>query len=244
MSTSPTQTRWPREATLTEAVWGGATVALGILTALAISGQWQPVAAVVSDALTQVGRALGAAPAADARVYWYMSRSSGVVAYLLLWGSMAWGLMVTSKVLDGVARPSLTYELHQFLSVLALAVGAFHAVILLGDTYMQFTLLDLLIPFRSSYQPLWVGAGILACYLSALLVGSFYIKKRLGQRAWRVLHFASFGAWVMITLHGVLAGTDSATPVMVGLYLCAIASISFLLTYRILMIKPRRVARG
>jgi predicted ferric reductase len=191
----------------------------------------------VTDALTQVGRWLGAAPAADSRVYWYMARSAGIVAYLLVWGSVAWGLMVTNKVLDGVVKPILTYELHQFLSIAALVAGVFHAFILLGDTYIQFSVLDLLIPFRSSYQPLWVGLGILGAYLMAGLIVSFYIKKRIGHRVWRLVHYSSFAVWVMVTVHGVLAGSDSHWPLMQMLYIGAIVSVSFLLTYRILATK-------
>jgi predicted ferric reductase len=222
---------------LTEAVWSGLAIALGLLTALLLTGQWQSASTSVSGALTQVGRWLGAAPAADSRVYWYMARSAGIVAYLLVWGSVAWGLMVTNKVLDGVVKPILTYELHQFLSIAALVAAVFHAFILLGDGYIQFSVLDLVIPFRASYQPVWVGLGILGWYVMAGLVLSFYIKKRIGHRVWRLVHYSSFAVWVMVTIHGVLAGSDSHWPLMQVLYIAAIVSVSFLLTYRILAAK-------
>lgn len=242
MSSLPTHPARASEPALTEAVLGGAAIALGLLTALLLTGQWQVASTSVTEALMKIGRWLGTAPAADSRVYWYMSRSAGIVAYLLVWGSVAWGLMVTNKVLDGVVKPILTYELHQFLSVAALAAGVFHAFILLGDSYIQFSVLDLLIPFRSTYQPVWIGLGILGAYLTALLVVSFYIKKRIGHRAWRLLHYSSFGVWVMVTVHGVLAGSDSHWPLMQVLYIAAIVSVSFLLTYRIMM--TRRTARA
>ena len=237
MSSLPSQTTPSREATLADAILSGVAVAGGILTAIILTGQWQPLSMSMGSVLAQISRGLGAAPAADSHVYWYMSRSAGIVAYLLLWGSVAWGLMVSNKILDGVVKPVLTYELHQFVSILALAVGAFHAFILLGDTYTQFGLLDLLLPFRSAYQPFWVGVCILALYLIAIITVSFYIKKRLGHRTWRVLHYASFGAWIMVTLHSVVIGSETASPVMTIVYLSAILSVSFLLTYRILMSK-------
>ena len=108
MSSLPTQTPRLAEPTLTEAVLSGAAIALGLLTALFITGQWASASMSVSSLLTQLGRWLGASPAADSRVYWYMARSAGIVAYLLVWGSVAWGLMVTNKVLDGVVKPVLT----------------------------------------------------------------------------------------------------------------------------------------
>lgn len=242
MSTSPTvpsKVSQP-EATFAGAVLSGLIVALGVVAALALTGALDVAATGLSSALSTIGRWLGALPSADAHVFWYMARSAGVVAYGLLWLSVAWGLMVTNKVLDGVARPLVTFELHQFLSVAALAFAGFHAFILLGDGFVNFELADILIPFKSAYQPVGVGLGILSFYLSALLAGSFYVKRRIGHRAWRLLHYASFPAWLMVTLHGLAAGTDSRTPLMQGLYVTAIASVGFLMTYRILVTRARR----
>lgn len=232
----------PREATLADAVWGGAGLAFGILTALALTGQLDIASGTVWAALTQAGRFLGAVPAADSQVYWYMARSAGVLAYLLLWASVVWGLMVTNKVLDGAVKPLLTFELHQFLSVLALVFSGFHAFILLGDRYIGFGVGDLLIPFKSPYAPIWVGLGVLSFYLTAGLVVSFYVKKRIGHRVWRWLHYASFLGWVMVTFHGLLSGSDSGTWLMLAVYVLTTASIFFLTIYRILMAKVKRAA--
>ena len=86
MSTSPTQPRPTRELTLTNAIVGGIAVALGLMTIMIVTGHWQAASTAVSSVLIQIGHWLGAAPAADSRVYWYMARSAGIVAYLLLWG--------------------------------------------------------------------------------------------------------------------------------------------------------------
>ena len=244
MSTSLSRPRPSREVTFTNAVIGGAAIALGIFTIITLSGQGPFVSAAISNALVQIGRWLGAAPAADSRVYWYMARSAGVVAYLLLWGSVAWGLMVSNKILDGIVKPPVVYELHKSLSILALVTGMFHGLILLGDSYMQYSVLDILIPFRSSYQPIWVGLGTLGLYLMAILVVSFYIKKRIGQRAWRLLHYTSFGVWIMITLHGIMAGTDTQLLLMQLLYVVAIVSVGYLLIYRLVAEKKPARARA
>jgi predicted ferric reductase len=229
----------PREPTLADAVWGGAGIAFGILSALALTGQLPVASGVVWGWLTQAGRFLGAPPAADAQVYWHMARSAGVTAYLLLWASTAWGLMVTNKVLDGAVRPLITFELHQFLSILALAFSGFHAFILLGDRYIDFSAADLLIPFKSPYEPAWVGLGILSFYLTGMLVVSFYLKKRIGHRVWRRLHYASFLSWVMATFHGLMSGSDSGTWLMLAVYVVTTLSVAFLTMYRILTTKPK-----
>ncbi len=230
----------PREAKLADAVRGGAGIAFGLLSALALTGQLPVASEAVWTALTQAGRFLGAPPAADAQVYWYMARSAGVLAYVLLWASVLWGLAVTNRVLDGAVKPLITFELHQFLSVLALVFGGFHAFILLGDRYIGFGLSDLLIPFKSPYAPAWVGLGILSFYLTALLVVSFYVKKRIGHQVWRWLHYTSFLGWVMVTFHGLLAGSDRSTLAMLALYATATLSVFFLTAYRILVAKVKK----
>jgi hypothetical protein len=233
-----------REITLTHSIVGGIAVAFGIMTIMIVTGQWQAASTAVSSVLIQIGHWLGAAPAADSRVYWYMARSAGIVAYLLLWGSVAGGIMVGNKLLNGLVKPPAVYETHKTLSILALIVGMFHGFILLGDSYMNFSVLDLLIPFRSPYQPFAVGLGILGLYLTAILVASFYIKKRIGQRAWRLLHFTSFGVWIMTSVHGIMAGTDTQSIVMKMMYAVAIVSVGYLLTYRIFVEKEPVRARA
>ena len=244
MSTSLSRPQPKREITLTNSIVGGVAVAFGLMTIMIVTGHWQAASTAVSDILMQIGRWLGAAPAADSRVYWYMARSAGIVAYVLLWGSVAAGIMVGNKLLNGLVKPPVVFEVHKTLSILALIVGMFHGFILLGDTYMNFSVLDLLIPFRSPYQPFWVGLGILGLYLTAILVASFYIKKRIGQRAWRLLHYTSFGVWIMTSLHGIAAGTDTQSVLMKMLYAVAIVAVGYLLTYRIFTAKESVPARA
>ncbi len=244
VSRPPSTREATREFTLTNSIVGGIAVAVGLMTIMLVTGHWQTATTAVSNILVQIGRWLGAAPAADSRVYWYMARSAGIVAYLLLWGSVASGIMIGNKLLNGLVKPAAVFETHKSLSILALIVGMFHGFILLGDTYMNFSVLDILIPFHSPYQPFWVGLGVLGAYLSAILVASFYIKKRIGQRAWRLLHYSSFAMWIMTSLHGIAAGTDTASVLMKMLYAVAIVSIGYLLTYRIFAAKETVPARA
>ncbi len=243
MSSSLSRQRPSPDTLLKTALTGGAALALGLFTAFVFRAQLQPVVATFDGLVAQFSQWLGAAPIADSRTYWYMARSAGIVAYLLLWGSVVWGLLVSSKLVNDYVKPALVYEVHQFLSILALVVGMFHGLLLLGDTYMKFTVFDVLIPFVSPYQPFWVGLGILGLYLTALLVVSFYIKKHIGHKTWRTLHYSSFALWVMITLHSIFAGSDSGAMLVQLMYLMSVTSVSYLLIYRIVEARQRRVAK-
>ena len=143
------------------------------------------------------------------QAFWYVTRAAGLVAYLLLWLSTAWGLAVSSKIFDALFHRSFTYDMHQFISLLAIGFTVLHVVVLLADQYLPFSLAAILVPFVAPYRPVWVGIGIIGLYLTLLVSVTFYIRRWIGQKAFRVIHLASFVGYISVTLHGLMAGTDS-----------------------------------
>lgn len=172
--------------------------------------------------------------AGDTRSYWYLSRAAGVVAYLLLWGSVAWGLLLSSKIGKGRLRPPALLDAHQFLSSLAIGFALFHGLILMGDHYLSLPLTALLVPFASPYKPLLVAAGQIGLWLSLLLLASFYVRKRIGQKRWRTLHYVGFVGFWIVFIHSVFIGSESGQPWLVALYVATAGSVLFLTFYRVL----------
>ncbi len=205
-------------------------------------GQETSPASVVLGALAGLGLAaagfaigVGASGlAGETTSFWYLSRSSGFVAYLLLWGSMVWGLLLSSKIGQGKLRPPALLDAHQFLSNTALGFAFFHGLVLMGDRYLSFPLQAVLLPFASSYETLLVAAGQVALWLSLLLSVSFLVRKRIGQRAWRSLHYSSFMAFFFVLAHAVWLGSDSSRPAVQLFYLATSGVVFFLTFYRIL----------
>src|SRR5512135_2963242 len=91
------------------------------------------------------------------QIWWYITRAAGLIAYLLLWLSTAWGLAVTSKIFDPLLQRHYTYDFHQFISLLAIGFLILHISVLVLDHYLPFSVFQVLVPFTSSYRPLWVG---------------------------------------------------------------------------------------
>lgn len=172
---------------------------------------------------------------AEPKVYWLLARSSALVAYTLLWLSMIFGLLMTSKLARLWPGGPTAFDLHQHTSLLGLAFALFHALILLGDRYVQATPYQILVPFAyTGYQPFWVGLGQLSLYLLALVGFSFYLKRVIGRNAWRLIHFLSFALFILALLHGILSGTDTTVPWVQGLYWVTGGSVLFLFWYRLL----------
>jgi predicted ferric reductase len=152
------------------------------------------------------------------QLWWYVTRSSGIVAYMLLWFSMVLGLAVSSKTLDRLLDRMFTYDFHQFISLLSIAFVILHVAVLLLDRYMPYSIWQILVPFASPYRPLWVGVGVVGFYLTLLVTVTFYIRNRIGNRAFRLIHVLSLVGYFGATLHGLFAGTDSPLATMQVLY--------------------------
>lgn len=165
------------------------------------------------------------------QLWWYVTRSAGIISYLLLWFSTAWGLAVASKILDRPLQGKYTYDFHQFISLLAIGFLFVHIAVILLDRYLPFSIAQVLVPFIAPYRPVWVGVGIIAFYLTLLVTVTFYMRQRIGMRAFRTIHLLSFLAYLGATVHGLYAGTDSALPVMKLIYDSTFLSIVFLTVY-------------
>jgi len=173
------------------------------------------------------------------KVFWYLSRGSGIVAFWMLWLSMVFGLFLTGKVARWWPGAPQSLDLHQFTSLLGLGLALFHGLILTGDHFINFTLAQVLIPFTGqSYRPFWVGVGQVAFYVTIIVTFSFYIRKRIGARTWRLLHYASFLGYAMVMVHGIASGTDSQASWAGLMYWASVGILLFLLAYRILVSLP------
>lgn len=196
-------------------------VAGGTIAAAVVLPIWLPG---LTDSL------LGTQP----KAFWYLARATGEIAYLLLWLAIVFGLVVSNKMARLWNGGPTAVEMHQFVTWLAISFGLFHALILMGDGYIKSTLPQVLRPFGyTGYQPFWVGLGQVAFYLALIVAASFYVRKQMGYRAWRTLHYLSFVIYFLLTVHGFFAGTDTTAPVVLGMYILTSVTVYFLLLVRI-----------
>jgi len=143
--------------------------------------------------------------------------------------------LLSTKILDRIAHRAVSFTLHQDLASIGLALALVHVAVLMIDRSVPYSLADILVPFSGPYRPLWVGIGQLTLGVTIVVLLSFYVRKRMGQKTWRQLHYLSFLAFVGATAHGLMAGTDTQAPWVVGGYIVMTAMVTFLLTYRIVL---------
>jgi predicted ferric reductase len=212
--------------------WGLAAVAVGIVV-----GGTAPAA---------IGAILAAISAHPENLPWYAERLVGFLAYFAMTGSVIYGLLLSTKILDALAHRPITFTLHQDLASIGLGLAAVHGTLLSLDHSVPFSLREIVVPFAAPWQPLWVGIGQVAFYLSLIVVASFYVRRRLGQRAWRAIHYLTLFAFSGATAHGLMSGTDSSAPWARAIYFGSAVVVGLLLCYRVLTAvgaKARDVSR-
>ena len=197
-------------------------ISLGLLVSVLILPFWLP------NMSFSLG---GDAP----KAYWYLSRATAFVSLTLLWISMALGLGISNKMARLWPGAPAAFAIHEYVSLLGLAFALFHVVVLLGDHYINFTVLQLLVPFSTTgYRPYWVGIGQVAFYAWAILALSFYIRPIIGQKVWRFLHYLTFLMYLMGIFHGIFSGTDTNASWAQNYYWFSAGSLIFLLFYRVI----------
>jgi DMSO/TMAO reductase YedYZ heme-binding membrane subunit len=175
---------------------------------------------------------------ADSKTVWYVIRATGIIAYVLLAISVVLGLLITGRVVPS-GRPRVdVYEIHLFTSLLALAFALAHALSLLLDNFVTFSPVQILVPFTSNYRPFSVALGIVGIYLTAAVYGSFWIRRRIGYRRWRVFHYMTFAAFVLLTIHGILSGADAHTAWMIVIVIAACLTVTALTIYHAAPARP------
>jgi DMSO/TMAO reductase YedYZ heme-binding membrane subunit len=171
----------------------------------------------------------------EPKAYWYLSRASAFVAYGLVWLSMVFGLLMTSRTAKIWPGGPAAFDIHQHTSLLGLAFALFHGLILLGDGYIGFDLIQVLAPFSSTYSPFWTGLGQLGFYMLLLVGLSFYVRPQIGRAAWRAIHLLSFLLFVLALGHGIFSGSDSSTLWAGAIYWVSGGTVLFLTIYRVLV---------
>ena len=170
--------------------------------------------------------------------FWFVARASGLTAYALLTSSVLMGLVVKSRPLRRLRQAAVT-DLHRFLALLGLGMVALHGIALLLDSTVHIPVLGLFVPGLVGYRTVATAVGVVTAELMLLVYVSFALRKRIGTRNWRRLHWATYAVFAGATVHGLAAGTDSGRPWAVGLYLGAMGLVAAASAWRALV--PRNL---
>ena len=164
---------------------------------------------------------------------WYAARGTGTAMLVLFTVSLVLGILTRGgKALPGLPRFAVA-GLHRNTGLLAVTFLAVHVVTIVSDHYARTGWLAVVVPFTGHYRPLWVGLGAVAFDCFVAVVVTSLLRRRIGLRVYRGVHWASYAAWPAAVLHGIFAGTDDATPWMIATDVVAIAAVLAAVLWRL-----------
>ena len=186
--------------------------------------------------------------AAGPSPFWYLTRGAGTVAMLLLTSSVVLGILDFSRWRTDTWPRFVTDALHRNVSMLALVMVAIHVITTVADGFAPIGLQDAIIPFLSPYRPLWLGLGAISFDLLLAVAVTSVLRRHVGYRAWRVVHWGGYGCWPLALVHGLGTGSDTASAWMLLLSVGCLAAVLLAFGWRITATAPgsagRRLATG
>jgi DMSO/TMAO reductase YedYZ heme-binding membrane subunit len=149
--------------------------------------------------------------ATSSTALWYTMRATGIVALVLLTGTVVLGILTAGRVRSPGWAAFAQAELHKRVSLLAAVFVALRVLTAVVDTYVDVGWVALVVPFASHYQPLWTGLGTVGVDLLLAVGLSSALRQRIGARAWRRIHWLAYACWPVAMAHSLGMGTDAAT---------------------------------
>jgi sulfoxide reductase heme-binding subunit YedZ len=163
---------------------------------------------------------------------WYAARAAGVASYVVLSIVVCLGLSLGRKAQSHRWPRFSVEDVHRFGGLLVGSLIVIHVGAIAMDSFLPFSLTQLVVPLAASYRPLWTGLGIAAAEILLALAVTNHYRRRLPYRFWRTAHYLNFVVWGAATLHGLFAGTDRGALWLALLYAVAVSAVAGLLLWR------------
>ncbi len=157
--------------------------------------------------------------------YWYLTRSTGAVALLLLTFAIVLGVIDVRRLSTPRWPRFLVDSLHRNVSLLAMVFLGLHILTSVLDSFAPISLLDAFIPFGGSYRPFWLGLGAISFDLLLAVTITSLLRQRMGFATWRAVHWLTYASWPIALLHGLGTGSDVKSTWMLGLSIVCIAIV-------------------
>jgi predicted ferric reductase len=181
--------------------------------------------------------------AAGPSVYWYLTRSTGAVALLLLTGAVVLGVVDWRRWSSPRWPRFVVDSLHRNLSLLAMVFLALHILTSVLDGFASISLLDAFVPFAGSYRPFWLGLGAVSFDLLLAVTITSLLRRRLGYASWRAVHWLAYASWPVALLHGLGTGSDVKATWLLMLSAACLALVLAAVLVRAAAGWPEKVGR-
>jgi sulfoxide reductase heme-binding subunit YedZ len=181
--------------------------------------------------------------AAGPSAYWYLTRSSGAVALVLLTLALVLGVVDVRRWSTEKWPRFVVDSLHRNVSLLALAFLGLHILTAVLDSFAPISLVDAVIPFTGSYRPLWLGLGALSFDLMLAVILTSLLRRQVGHATWRAIHWLAYASWPIALLHGLGTGSDVKSTWMMAICVACLLAVIAAVLVRVAAGWPEQLAR-
>ena len=147
----------------------------------------------------------------SSKAVWYLMRGTGVVSLVLLTAVFALGIATTSRWRIGKSPVFVTAAVHRSVALLSVVFVAVHVATAVADPYASVSAVNVVVPFTGAARPFWVGLGALSLDLIVALIVSSLLRRRLGFRVWRAIHWLAYLSWPVAFAHSIGMGSDTGS---------------------------------
>ncbi len=183
--------------------------------------------------IAHAGQPLAVPAVVGPSMLWYITRATGIVALVLLTGTVMLGVIGTARAASQRWPRIVTASLHQNLGLTAAALVGVHVVTTVLDPFAPIGLVSAFIPFSSPYRPLWLSLGTVAFDLLLAVLVTSLLRDRLSHRAWQAVHLLVYACWPAALWHGLGTGTDSRLPWVLAIDLACMAAVAWAAWWRL-----------
>ncbi|MFI2782822.1 hypothetical protein [Streptomyces sp. ALB3] len=164
--------------------------------------------------------------------------TTGVLTLVSLTAAVAWGLLATDRMFLSTRQRLICQGIHRAAAVTSLGFLLLHGTVKVALGHVG--LLGALIPFGTGVSGTagLIGFGSLAGLLmitaaaTGAMRSAFATPGRIAGR-WRALHALAYPAWCSALVHGLYAGRQPATWVVV-MYMLCLTAVAAALALRLL----------
>jgi methionine sulfoxide reductase heme-binding subunit len=151
--------------------------------------------------------------------FWFATRAAGIMAWFSALASVAFGLLLSSRLLG--RRPTIPWltDVHRFLAALSVGFVVLHMASLWADSFVAYSWAELLVPGVATAEGvsrLALAMGVVSAWLLALIQATSLVMRRLPTRFWHGVHLSSYAVVLLTTIHGWQSGSDAANPALIA----------------------------
>jgi len=155
---------------------------------------------------------------------WFATRATGLIALVLLTGTVVLGILTSVRFATPAWPRFVTVWMHRNLSLLTITFTALHVLTTITDPFASISPVSAVVPFTSGYRRIWLGFGAVAFDLLLAVLVTSLLRTRISPRVWRAVHWAGYVCWPVALVHGLGTGTDGATRWVLAITaVCALA---------------------